>query len=316
MRTYIARRLLFNIPVLIIVSLLVFSLVRLAPGDEVVKQLALSGTVNPDLAESIRAELGLDQPAYLQYFEWMGGVLRGDLGRSFFTRDPVAAEIRRSLPVTVQLGVVSLVLGFLIGAISGIVSATRRGTKVDYVARLVAIIGITTPNFFIGLIVIIVLSKWVGYFPPVGYVSFWEDPAKNIEQTFLPILILAFGFSGPIARMVRSMMLEVLTSDYIRTARAKGLTNRAVLLRHALKNAMIPIISIIGAQAGVVIGGTVIMEVLFSLPGMGLLVFRATQNSDYNLVQGIALMIGAFIVTVNLVVDLSYGVLDPRIRYS
>lgn len=163
---------------------------------------------------------------------------------------------------------------------------------------------------------IIVLSKWVGYFPPVGYVSFWEDPAKNIEQTFLPILILAFGFSGPIARMVRSMMLEVLTSDYIRTARAKGLTNRAVLLRHALKNAMIPIISIIGAQAGVVIGGTVIMEVLFSLPGMGLLVFRATQNSDYNLVQGIALMIGAFIVTVNLVVDLSYGVLDPRIRYS
>ena len=316
MQSYIVRRLLFNIPVLIIVSLLVFSLVRLAPGDEVVKQLALSGTVNPDLAESIREELGLDEPAYTQYFTWMGGVIRGDLGRSFFTREPVSLEIRRSLPVTIQLGVASLFLGFSIGAVSGIVSATRRGKTIDYVSRVIAIVGITTPNFFIGLVVIIVLSKWLGYFPPVGYSSIWENPSRNIQQTFLPILILAFGFAGPIARMVRSMMLEVLSSDYIRTARAKGLTERGVLLRHALKNAMIPIVSILGAQAGVIIGGTVIMEVLFALPGMGLLVFRATQNSDYNLVQGIAMVIGAFVVTVNLVVDLTYGVLDPRIRYS
>ncbi len=320
MRAYLIRRLLLFIPTLLLLSILVFLSVRFIPGDVVDTMvsnlLALGAGVNID-RDAVERMLGLDQPVYVQYGRWIGGILlRGTLGNSLLGDWSVEGAIMDRLPVTIELGVLSLVIGLLIAVPVGIYSAIRRNTATDYVGRSIAIIGLATPNFWLAIMVMIYPAIWWGWSPPMELIPFTEDPLGNLEVFLIPSLILGTALSAATMRMTRTMMLEVLRQDYIRTAWSKGLKERVVVMRHAFKNALIPVVSLVGLQLPIIVGGAVIMENIFNLPGLGRLMLLALTDRDYPVVSGINLFFGTAVLMLNLVVDLTYAYLDPRIRYQ
>ena len=319
MTTYFLRRLLLFIPTLFIVSMLVFLSVRLLPGDFV--DILLSdpryGATEVD-RERFREMLGLNVPAHIAYVQWMRGILlEGTLGQSLLRgHKPVEVKILDRVPVTLELGGAALLIGLLIALPVGIYSAVRQDTLGDYAGRGVAIFGLATPNFWLALMVLIFPGIWWGWTPPLRLFDFGEDPLAHVGMFLIPGLILGTGLSAATMRMTRTMLLEVLRQDYVRTAWAKGLRERLVVVRHALKNALIPVITLIGLQLPILVGGSVIIETLFNLPGLGSLLVQALSNRDYPMVSGINLFFATFILFANLLIDLLYAYLDPRIRYQ
>jgi peptide/nickel transport system permease protein len=315
MRTYIARRILQGVLVLWLVSLLIFSLVRILPGDAVIMQLDQAAAPTPDVLKRARQELGLDRPFLAQYRTWAGAVVQGDLGRSLITRRPVTQELIKRVNLTAHLAVLSVLIALLIALPIGVLSAVRQDTPSDYLGRLFAILGLSLPDFWLATVVITFLAIWFQWIPPIGFAPLWQDPARCLSQLLIPAVIIGARLAAVSMRMTRSSLLEVLRQDYVRTARAKGARERAVIVRHALKNAFIPVVTVIGQQFSVLLGGTVIVEVIFLQPGVGSLMLDAVLLRDYTLIQGAVLFFAAVIVVTNLLVDLSYAWLDPRIRY-
>ena len=301
-------------PTMVLVTLLVFSIIRLLPGDIVTLMMSEQGYA-ADKAQ-LEKMLGLDQPFYRQYLTYIGRVLQGDLGVSFWTKEPVLEEILRRLPVSLELAVLAMLFGLLLALPAGIFSAIRQDTWLDYLFRSGAIGGLSIPGFWIATVVIVAASIWWQWVPPMRYTPLTRDPVKNLAQLWLPALILGLALSASVMRMTRSMVLEVLREDYVRTAWAKGLSETVVVTRHVLKNAMIPVVTVMGLQLSTLIGGTVIMETIFVLPGMGKFLLDAIAWRDYPVIQGINLFLATGVIVVNLVVDLVYGFLDPRIRYG
>jgi peptide/nickel transport system permease protein len=312
---YIIKRLMFAVLVLWLVSIIVFTAVRMIPGD-VCRIVLATSDVDEQQCNAIRAELGLDESAVTQYVRYMGGVLRGDFGTTLIGKRDVWTEIRSRIPLTLELTLLATAFAVVLALPIGIISAIRRDTIADYGLRLLTIGWLSIPSFWIGTMLIIFPAKWWGYSPPVGYVDIWEDPLKNLHQLYLPAIALGLALSASLARVTRSSMLEVLRQDYVRTARAKGLTERMTILRHTLKNAMIPVITLFAIQFGILLGGTVVLESIFSLPGLGTLVLSSVLLKDYPQVQGLVLFFATVLVLINLVVDISYAWFDPRIRYS
>ena len=313
LRRYLAKRLVVAIPSLLIASLIVFTLPRLIPGDVVAMMLEEKAYAK-DL-EELRTKLGLNRPIYVQYFEWVGRALRGDLGESLWTRQPVLQEIGQRLPITLELALLSLSVALLIAIPVGVISAARQDTMQDYTARSVAILGLSIPNFWMATLVIVLPAIWWGWRPLTGYVEIGKDPVAHITQMLLPAVILGITFAAALMRLTRGMLLEVLRQDYVRTAWSKGLRERVIILKHGLRNAIIPVITYLGTQLPQVIGGTVVIETIFGLPGMSRFLFDAINQRDYPVIQGVNLVVVSLIVLVNLAVDALYAVLDPRIRY-
>ena len=316
MGRYIIRRLLIAIPSLIIVTILIAGLIRLQPGDVVMARLAEAGYPTPEDIAKMREELGLDRSFPEQYASWMAGVLRGDLGTSLWSGREVLETIATRSRVSVQLAVMAMTVAVMAAVPLGILSAVKQNTWMDYAARMFSITGLSVPDFFLATMLLYVLSVWVGWLPNFGYTPPWEDPWANVQAFIFPSLIVGYRFSAISARMTRSAMLEVLRQDYVRTARSKGLMERVIIVKHALRNALIPVVTIMGSQLSFLLGGLVIIEVVFSLPGVGTLGFEAIQVRDYPMVQGVVLFTALLFVGANLLVDLSYAVIDPRIRYS
>ena len=318
MRAYIIRRLLLIIPTLFILSIIVFLSVRFIPGDVIgVMALRVEGQAGKIDREALEHILGLDVPVYVQYGRWLGDIfLHGTLGESLMGGYTIEERILDRLPVTIELGVMAIVIGLVIALPIGIYSAIRQDTAADYAGRSVAIIGLATPNFWLGIMVMIYPAIWWGWAPPMEMVPFTEDPLGNLGIFIIPSLILGTAASAGTMRMTRTMMLEVLRQDYIRTAWAKGLKERVVIMRHAVKNALIPVVTLIGLQLPILVGGAVIMENIFNLPGLGRLFLTALENRDYPVVSGINLVFATMVVGINLMIDLIYPYLDPRVRYS
>ena len=313
LRRYLAKRLVVAIPSLLIASLIVFTLPRLIPGDVVAMMLEEKAYAKD--FEELRTKLGLNRPIYVQYFEWVGRALRGDLGESLWTRQPVLQEIGQRLPITLELALLSLSVALLIAIPVGVISAARQDTMQDYTARSVAILGLSIPNFWMATLVIVLPAIWWGWRPLTGYVEIGKDPVAHITQMLLPAVILGITFAAALMRLTRGMLLEVLRQDYVRTAWSKGLRERVIILKHGLRNAIIPVITYLGTQLPQVIGGTVVIETIFGLPGMSRFLFDAINQRDYPVIQGINLVVVSFIVLINLGIDALYAVLDPRIRY-
>ena len=313
LRRYLAKRLLVAVPSLLIASLIVFTLPRLIPGDVVAMMLEEKAYAK-DL-EELRAKLGLNRPIYVQYFEWLGRAVRGDLGESLWTRQPVVSEIGLRLPITLELALLSLLVALLISIPIGVISAARQDTVKDYTARSAAILGLSIPNFWMATLVIVLPAIWWGWRPLTGYVEIGKDPLGHLTQMLLPAVILGITFAAALMRLTRGMLLEVLRQDYVRTAWSKGLRERVIVLKHGLRNAIIPVITYLGTQLPQVIGGTVVIETIFGLPGMSRFLFDAINQRDYPVIQGINLVVVSFSVLINLGVDARYAVLDPRIRY-
>lgn len=315
MHRYIIRRLLLMIPTLIGVTLLVFALIRMLPGDAVTMMIQDYQGYAKDLDE-LRAKLGLTQPFHEQYLTWMSRALRGDFGTSLRSGTPIADDLVQRMPVTLELGVLGLMVSLLIAIPLGVYSAVRQDTLSDYIARSAAIGMIAIPGFWLATLAITMPSIWWKWTPPLRYTQFADDPGKNLNQMLLPAVILGIGLSGTVMRLTRAQMLEVLRQDYVRTAWAKGLAARVVIFRHGLKNAIIPVVTLLGLQIGVLISGTVVLENIFVVPGMGRYLFVAINDRDYPVVQAIVLIFAVAIIFANLIVDLLYVWLDPRIRYS
>ena len=316
MTRYIVNRLAWCIPVLLGSSVLIFVLVRFIPGDIVDIIMGTEGTATPEVRATIRRMFGLDQPIYVQYFVWLGAVLRGDLGSSLRTSEPVAGILLSRLPVTIELALLSVIMSVLLAVPLGVLAAVKRGGPIELLSRLVGLLGLSLPNFWLATMMILISSLWFGWLPSLIYISPFSDPVENVKQLLMPAFSLALALMAIVLRMTRSAMLEVLGQDYVRTARAKGLGERLVLMRHALKNAMIPVITVIGVQMGTLFGGTVVIEQIFGLPGMGWTFVNGIYQRDYPTVQGAVLMLALTFVLVNLLVDLAYAYLDPRIRYG
>jgi peptide/nickel transport system permease protein len=308
------RRLISAVPVLLLVSLITFGMMRLIPGDPAAAIAGLSAT--PQQITQIRQDLGLDQPFLVQLFRWYGGLLQGDLGRSILMGQGVFQTVMQRLPVTLALSAYALVLTLLIGLLAGIVSALKQNTIIDQLAMIFAMIGISVPSFFLGLMMIVLFSVHLGWLPTGGYIAFGTDPWGWFRTSTMPAISLALLQAGLLARITRSTMLEVMRQDYIRTARAKGLPHSQVVFRHALANAMIPITTVVGIIVSLLISGAVVTEALFSIPGIGQLLTQAVLNRDYPMVQGGLLLVTAFLVLVNIGIDLLYATLDPRVRYE
>ena len=320
MGTYIIRRLLLVIPTLLIVTALTTIAIRLIPGDAVdvlVGQMDLSGKENRvELRARLEAELGLDAPIPVQYVRWWKDVLlHGDLGDSIFMGVSVKDQIKQRLPVTLEIGVLALIIAMLISFPIAIYSAIRQDTIGDYALRGLAIILISLPELWVGIRVVVFPSIWWGWSPPIINISLWDDPIGNLKMYILPAAILGMGINGVNMRWMRTMMLEVVREDYIRTAYAKGLTERVVIFRHAVKNALIPVVTVIGLNVPVVIGGSIIIEQIFGLPGMGRLAVEAAFIRDYPTIIGVTLVYSFVVLLIILITDLSYAFLDPRIRY-
>ena len=321
MGTYIIRRLLLVIPTLLIVTALTTVAIRLIPGDAVdvlVGQMDLSGKENrQELRAQLEAKLGLDAPIPVQYVRWWKDVLlHGDLGDSIFMGVSVKDQIKQRLPVTLEIGVLALIIAMLISFPIAIFSAIRQDTIGDYAFRSLAILFISLPEFWVGIMVVVFPSIWWGWSPPIINISLWDDPIGNLKMYILPAAILGMGINGVNMRLMRTMMLEVVREDYIRTAYAKGLTERVVILRHAVKNALIPVVTVIGLNVPVVIGGSIIIEQIFGLPGMGRLAVEAAFIRDYPVIIGVTLVYAFVVLLIILITDLSYAFLDPRIRYK
>ena len=321
MRAYIIRRLLLMIPTLFLVTIIVFSLSRLIPSsvlDLMVSEMSTGiGILDPVAAkEAIRHALGMDVPIHIQYVHWLGAVLQGDLGESLWTGVSVTDMLMISLPVSVELVLMGLLIAVIIAFPIGMYSALRQDTGGDYTGRTIAIVAISLPNFWLATMVIVYPSIWWNWMPSIDYTPFTSNPIGNLLQFLLPATILSMLMSGVIMRMLRTMMLEVMRQDYIRTAWAKGLRERTVVLRHALKNALIPVVTLIGLYMATMIGGTVIIEQIFALPGIGRLMIHALDRRDYPIVSGINLALSFFVLMINLVTDLTYAYLDPRVQYK
>ena len=318
MKVYLIRRLLLILPTLLILSIIVFFSVRFIPGDAIDAMLGSVDFGAEVDREALERMLGLDVPAYVQYGRWLEGiVLDGSLGHSLVgSREPVEVKIVRRLPITLELGLLALVIGLLIALPVGIYSAIRQDTTADYVGRSIAVIGLATPNFWLAMMVMLYPSIWWGWSPPMKWVPLSQDLLGNLGILIIPSVILGTALAAATMRMTRTMMLEVLRQDYIRTAWSKGLRERVVVMQHAVKNALIPVVSLIGLQLPILIGGSVIMEVIFNLPGLGRLMVTALEDRDYPVVSGVNMFFATGVVGFNLLIDLLYSYLDPRVRYE
>ena len=315
MHAYIVRRLLLIIPTLLLVTIVVFFLIRMIPGD-VIDLMLIEKESQWDInRDELEQRLGLDVPIHIQYVRWLFGAVQGDLGESLWTKRSVVGEIIHRFPVTFELALIAIGVSLLIAIPIGTFSAIRQYTIGDYLARSLAIAFIAVPSFWLGTVIMVFPSIWWGWSPPMEYIKFSENPLENLGMLIIPGTILGMYMSGTIMRMTRTMMLEVLRQDYIRTAWAKGLAERVVIVRHALKNALIPIITIVGLRLPTLIGGAVIIERIFNLPGIGWSLIGVISDRDYSMLSGINLFIATFVVLINLGVDLTYAFLDPRIRY-
>ncbi len=318
MRNYVIRRLLLLIPIMLGVSFLTFATFRLIPGDAAILRCGFGCT--PKVVDDLRAELGLDRPWYEQYGDWVWSALQGDFGESLTeSRLPVTTELERRLPITGEILVMSIILSIVLGVPPGVLSAIRPGTPIDFLSRVVSVLGLSIPNFWLGTLIITFGLVWFGWTPPQfgrGYVPFFDDPWINLQQFFFPSLVLATGIAAGIMRLTRSSMLEVLGNDYIRTAWSKGLRERTVVIRHALKNALIPVVTVVGLSIGGLIGGSVLVETVFALEGVGFWVVSSVIRRDIFVVMSLTLIFAIAYVLANLVVDILYGWLDPRIRYA
>ena len=320
MSTYVLRRLLLFVPTLVGASILIFVLLRLVPGDIaeilVYQTGSESSAVQRRQIQQIRRELGLDRPIAAQYGDWVAGAVRGDFGQSYVQRRPVADILRERFPRSMELAILTLLLAVIWAIPLGVVSAVRQNGIVDYLARLVSLSGLSLPLFFTGALILYGLVRFFHWLPPLEFVAFTENPLENLKQLIWPALAQAYYISAPIARLTRSQMLEVVRQDYVRTARAKGLAEGAVIYRHALRNSLLPVVTFIGWWGGRLLGGLVIMEIIFVVPGMGAALIQAVSQRDYPTVQARVFVMALVFLTVNLAVDLLYAWLDPRIRYA
>ena len=318
MKAYIIRRLLLIIPTLFLLSIIVFLSVRFIPGDIIDTMIAADHNAMTGMdREVLLHALGLDVPVYVQYGRWLRGIfLHGTMGNSLLGAWTVEEKIIGRLPVTIELGLLAILIGLVIALPVGIYSAIRQDTAADYLGRSVAIVGLATPNFWLGIMVMIYPAIWWGWAPPMRLIPFSEDPLGNLEVFLIPSLILGTAMAAATMRMTRTMMLEVLRQDYIRTAWSKGLRERIVVIRHAIKNALIPVVSLIGLQLPILVGGAVIMENIFNLPGLGRLMLTALSDRDYPVISGINMFFATVMVGINLLIDLLYAYLDPRVRYE
>jgi peptide/nickel transport system permease protein len=314
MLRYAAHRILLMIPTLLGVAVLVFVLLRLAPGDPV--QVVMEGANVPQhVIDAERARLGLDQPLHVQFVRWFGGILRGDFGVSMWTGRPVMYEIGIRLELSLQVAVMATLLAILLAVPLGTLSAIYKDTWIDHAVRLFSIAGLAVPSFWLGMIIILLLLTYFAWIPPLTFTPFREDPWRNLSQLIWPALAVGYRYSAVAMRMMRSSILEVLQEDYVRTARAKGVYERLVVARHAMRNAMLPVVTVIGLEFAFLIGGLVVTEQVFNLNGIGRLFVQAVARGDYNMIQGLVLLVAAFFVLINLAIDMLYALLDPRIRY-
>jgi peptide/nickel transport system permease protein len=315
-RAYIIRRLLLIIPTLFLASLIVFFMIRLIPGNVIDLMVSEQQSVTGMNRQAIEHELGLDVPIHVQYGRWIGDIfLHGSLGLSLWKKIPVTGLILERLPITIELGLMALIIAILVALPIGVYSAIRQDTAGDYLGRTISILAMSVPGFWIGTMIMVFPALWWGWSPQVQLIRFVDDPLGNLGMFVIPATVMGLAMSGITMRMTRTMMLEVLRQDYIRTAWSKGLRERVVVLRHALKNALIPVVTIIGLQMPVLIGGTVVMEQIFALPGVGLLMLNAIFNRDYPIISGVMLFMAMFVLLMNLIIDLTYSFLDPRVQY-
>ena len=316
MRTFLLRRLISTFAGALALSVLIFLLIRLVPGDAVTLWIGQEGTMTPEVQKTLRKMFGLTDPLPVQYLRWLGDLLQGDLGYSFRSRLPVAQLMGRSLPITIELAAMAMLLTAAIAVPLGVLSAVRRNTPTDLIARLLGLVGLSMPSFWLAVLFILISATYFDWLPSLIYVSPLKDLAENLKQMLMPTVALALPLMAVVMRMTRSAMLEVLSQDYVRTARAKGVAEQVMLLRHAMKNALIPIVTVMGIQLGRLLGGAVIVEQIFALPGVGTLLVSAITERDYPMVQGTVLAMGLLFILVQLLVDLCYGYIDPRIRYG
>ena len=323
MQTYILKRTLLFVPTLIFVTIVVFVILRVVPGDPALMLIsgdgsdeAGQGDITEQLLADMRAKLGTDRNIVVQYADWVWGMLRLDFGISYWWDTPVADDLKDRFPITLELTVLALIWASVLAVPLGVISAIRQDSIGDYAGRMITIAGIALPNFLIAILMIFFLIKWFEWIPPLGYENVWEDPWKNMQQLFFPALALGFSNMAFIARITRSAMLDVFREDYIRTARSKGLSESAVVTRHALKNAMLPVITVSGYEFGRLLAGTVIIEVIFMVPGVGRFLIDSIFHRDFPAVQAVVVILAVIVLVLNLVLDLMYAWLNPRIRYS
>jgi peptide/nickel transport system permease protein len=316
MGRYLVVRLYSMALTLLGLTVLVFLMLHLMPGTVVEQMIGADAMVSQQMVDQLKRFFGLDQPWYVQYGRWLGQLLRGDLGTSWRTGKPVLSLILERLPVTIELTVLAVAFSLVLGVAAGVLSAARRDRPVDHAARIGTLLGLSVPVFWQGTMLILFFSLYLRWMPPVVWVDLLADPRRNLTIMVLPALCLGTAAAANIARTTRSCMLDVLGSDYVRTALAKGLASRAVVLKHALKNAMIPVVTVVGLQLGILLGGTVVVEEVFTLPGVGRLVLWSIYQRDYPVTQSTILFVAALFMTLNLAVDLLYGYLEPRIRYG
>lgn len=310
---YVARRILIAIPTMIGISIIIFLMMRLLPGDVV--DVLLGGDIgaDPELKEKAREQLGLTGSYPEQYWRWISGVAQGDFGYSLRNTEPVSDVLLDALPITFELVFLGLLIAVVIGIPLGVLSAVKRDSTSDFLARVGGLIGVSIPNFWLATLLLLFTSRVFGWVPPLTYVPFYDDPLENLSQFILPAIAISVFTLAIVMRMVRATMLEVLGQDYVRTARAKGVRRKVVISRHALRNALIPVVTVVGFEIGILMGGSAIVEVIFGLPGVGNTLINAIFNRDYPVVQGATLMLALIFIVANLLVDLLYGVLDPRI---
>jgi peptide/nickel transport system permease protein len=309
---FLVRRAFISVVTLFVISLIVFAGVRAIPGDPA---RVLAGTEADEAGlQETRAKYGLDDPLAVQYLRWIGLLLRGDLGESIRTRESVVTMIGQKLPITIELTCLAIVVALAIAIPAGVLAAVRRNTAWDMLASALSLGGVSVPNFWLGIMLILLVSVRLGWLPASGFVPWWEDPLGNLARMVMPALVLGTGLAAVLMRQTRNAMIEVLSADYIRTARAKGLAQRGVVFRHAIRNALIPVVTILGLQMGALMGGAVVTEQIFVVPGFGRLIVEAVFTRDYPLVQGVVLITASSYVLINLLVDISYSLLNPRIR--
>ena len=319
MRKYITKRLIAFVPTLIGVSLAIFILLRVMPGD--VAALMLAGpdgeaTFTQEDVDALREELGLNKPIYIQYLDWMWGLVRGDLGNSYALNKPIFGEIQRQFPVSLQLALIGFVAILIVAIPIAIIAAVKQDSWMDYILRSISILALAMPSFFVGLLVILGLSRIFNWIPPIGFAHLWDDPVRAFQMLIFPALALGFSSSGLMMRLTRTQLLEVMREDYVRTARAKGLTEQTVILKHALRNSLLPVVTIAGFQLGTLFSGTVVIEQIFNLPGIGRGLVVSLFSRDLPMIQAYIMYFAFLALVANLLVDMTYGWLDPRIRYE
>jgi len=317
---YFVQRMALFIPTLLLVSILVFILMRIVPGDPALLILIGTdeggGSFTQEELDNVRRQLGTDRALIVQYGTWIWDLARGDFGQSVWDNTEVKDELLKRLPVTLELALLSVIIATAIAVPLGVLSAVKQDTWIDYVVKIYTVAGVAAPTFWIGIMTIVALAFWFNWLPPLDFARPWEDPVTNIKQLIFPALVLGYHDTAFIARLTRSAMLEVLREDYVRTARSKGLAERVIIIRHALKNALLPVVTISGLQFGALMGGVVLIEAIFLIPGMGSLLIDSLQRRDFPMVQAVIMVASVIVLGVNLVVDLLYGLLDPRVRYA